>query len=206
MPDYSNSDKNKEEATKVIEKLVLKGEVISKPKGIGHKFRTIFLGGDAKSAAGYVFADIVLPSLRDLMFDALRGGAEKVIYGESRRSRNRPIEARSRVSYNAFSHMRDPREVGRVHLPDQPPRTVRSQRSGEKDLILTNKEDAEALVEKLIDIIDTYDVASVMDLNEILEWPSTPIDNKWGWNTLGKVEIRQVRDGWLIELPPVEEI
>lgn len=204
MTDYTNSDKSKEASSKVVEKLVLKGEVTQKPKGIGYKFRTIFLGGDAKTAASYVFADIILPSLRDLMFDTLRGGAEKVIYGETRRGRSRPIEARARTTYNAFSHMRDPREV--VHLPGQPPRRVRSERTTEKDLILSNKEDAEAVVEKLIDIIDTYDAASVMDLNEILGFASTPIDNKWGWTSLGKVDISQRREGWLIELPPAEEI
>lgn len=210
MPDYTNSDKSKElkEPTKIIEKLVLSGEVTTKKKGIGHKFRTIFLGGDAKSAAGYVVADVVLPAIRDLMFDALRGGAERLIYGESRRIRGRPIEARSRIQYSAFSHMRDPRE-SRVHLPDQVPRTTmryRTERADSKDLILSERSDAETVVERLIDIIDTYDVASVMDLNELLGLPSSPIDNKWGWTSLGKVEIRQVREGYLIELPPVEEI
>ena len=206
MPDYTNSDKSKEkEPTKVVEKLVLSGEVIQKKPGVGKKFKTIFLGGDAKSAANYVLADVVLPAIRDLMFDALRGGAERVIYGESRRARNRPIEARSRIQYSAFSHMRDPREA----RPDQSARTsmrYRTERADTRDLVLTERADAETLVERLIDIIDTYDAASVMDLNEILGLASTPIDNKWGWTSLGKVEIRQVREGYLVDLPPPEEI
>ncbi len=209
MTDYSNSDKSKErEPTKVVEKLVLSGEVIQKKPGIGKKFKTIFLGGDAKSAANYVLADVVLPAIRDLMFDALRGGAERVIYGESRRARNRPIEARSRIQYSAFSHMRDPREA-RAALSSEQPHTsmrYRTERADSRDLILSERSDAETLVERLIDIIDTYDVASVMDLNEILGLPSTPIDNKWGWTSLGKVEIRQVREGYLVDLPPPEEI
>jgi hypothetical protein len=82
----------------------------------------------------------------------------------------------------------------------------RTERADNRDLILSERADAETLVERLIDIIDTYDVASVMDLNEILGLPSTPIDNKWGWTSLGKVEIRQVREGYLVDLPPPEEI
>lgn len=208
MTDYSNSDKSKKEAepAKVIVPVVLTGEVTDKPKGIGSKFKNIFLGGDAKQAATYVAADVLLPALRDMIVDMTRSGIEKLVYGESRSGRRRPIEARSRIQYSAFSHMRDPRETSRVHLPDQAPRTRRLERAEANDLLLTEKADAETVVERLIDIIDTYEVASVADLNELLGRPSSHVDNKWGWTSLGKVEIRQVREGYLVDLPPVEEI
>jgi len=99
--------------------------------------------------------------------------------------------------------MRDPRE--RPNLPDQPS-LVRQQRREANEIILAQREDAELVVERLIDIIDKYDVASLADLYDLLGWPTTPIDNKWGWTFLKNVEIRQVRDGYLIDLPPLEAV
>jgi len=62
------------------------------------------------------------------------------------------------------------------------------------------------VVERLIDILDKYEVVSLADLYDLLGLPTSPIDNKWGWTVLKQVEIRQTREGYLIELPPLEEI
>jgi len=206
--DYQgNPNKAKEEKpAKQIEKVVT-GEVIQKPKSIGRKFKDIFLGGDLRASARSVTGDVILPAIRDLIVDAVSSGAKRLVYGESM-YRRRPTEYRPRVQYSnpinpSYRGMRDPRE--RPNLPDQPS-LVRQQRREANEIILAQREDAELVVERLIDIIDKYDVASLADLYDLLGWPTTPIDNKWGWTFLKNVEIRQVRDGYLIDLPPLEAV
>jgi len=92
-------------------------------------------------------------------------------------------------------------------LPDQPPRLPGgTARHDIGDLVLVSREEAEMVVERLIDIMDKYDVATVADLYDLVGLPSTHIDNKWGWTAGGGIEVRQVRDGYVIDLPPVEAI
>jgi len=204
--DYSgNSDKSKEPVpAKKIEKVVT-GEVLDKEPGLGRKFKNVFFGGDARQSARYVAGDVLLPALRNLIVDMVTMGIERVVYGEGARRRGRTSPITSRVQYNAYSAMRDPREISRgVNLPGQPPRL--SARAQDRDLILERREDAEAVLEQLVTIIDQYEVASVSDLNELLGRPSSHIDQKWGWTSLGHVAIRQVREGYHLDLPAAEEI
>ena len=44
------------------------------------------------------------------------------------------------------------------------------------------------------------------DLYDLTGLPSAHVDNKWGWTYLTNTEIRQIRDGYLLDLPPMEEI
>jgi hypothetical protein len=58
----------------------------------------------------------------------------------------------------------------------------------------------------MTDIIDVYKVASVTDLHDLVGLPSTYVDNKWGWENLSYANVRQIREGYLLDLPPVEPI
>lgn len=187
----------KEPVTKVVT-----GEVIQKKKSFGQRFKGIFLGGDIKNAGRYLVADVILPAVRNLFVDATTRGVERVVYGESAAQRRRgPSSFPSRISYNA------PVRRDRAYLPDQPPRAFpRQVRAETNDIVLAKREDAESVLESLTDIIDKYQVASVADLNQLTGLPSSHVDGKWGWYDVRGTAIRQVRDGYLLELPPAEEI
>lgn len=204
--DYQgNTNKDKEttdkKADKVIEKVVTV-EVIQKPKPLGRKFKETFFGGDFKMSMRYVAGDVLLPALRNLIVDMTTKGMERIVFGESS-YRRRPNEYRPTVQYNR-TPLRDPREIGRGRLPDQRP--YRSSRYEIKDIIIADRGEAELVVERLIDIIDKYEVASLADLYDLLGLATSHVDNKWGWTHLNNVEIRQIRDGYLIDLPALEEI
>lgn len=205
-----NTDKSKQ--PKKPEKQIVKvvtGEVVTKKTGIGQRFKNIFFGGDIKQAGRYVGAEIILPAIRNLVWDMISKGSERVIYGDSSRGR-RPYDYRPRYSYNNPIYRRDPRDIRErpSHLPDQAPysRGLTRRYEGQGQIILASREDAERVAELLLEIVSQYEVASMADLNEMLGLPSSHIDNKWGWTYLSNIEIRQIRDGYLLELPPVEEI
>jgi hypothetical protein len=205
--DYqSNSNKEKKvrpsPENKVVEKVVT-GKVIQKPPSLGSKFKATFFGGEFRGAMRYLAADVLLPAFRNLLVDATTKGVERVVYGESREYRRRPVDYGSRIQYN--SPMLPRRSPDRPRLPDQPAYT-RQIRRNTNDLVLASKEEANYVVERLLDIIETYDVASLADLYQLTGLPISPIDNKWGWTYLNQTEIKQVRDGYLIDLPPAEEI
>ena len=209
--DYQgNPNKDKEKKPeKQIEKVVT-GEAVQKPKSIGRKFKDIFFGGNVKASARFVTADVILPAFRDLLVDAISNGARRVVYGESMYRSRRPTDYRPRVQYsNPINPMyrNDPRydTRPRANLPDQR-NPYRTERRDANDIVLESKMDADRVVESLFEIVDKYEVASLADLYDLLGWQSSHTDNKWGWTQLNNIEVRQVRDGYLIDLPPLESV
>lgn len=192
--------KDKDQVKKEISKVVAVNAVIKK-KPIHKRFKETFFGGDAKTASKFVFTDVLLPALKNLVVDAGNTMLNRMMYGDSPRRRFGNEPSRSRFSYN------NPvmRSSERVMLPDQPPRMInRSSPVGE--IVLTTRDDAENVLEGLVNIIEKYEVASVADLYELVGLPSAHTDNKWGWSHLKYANVRQIRDGYLIELPQPEPI
>lgn len=211
--DYaSNSNKSKEAApeettevteTKVITKVVTTTGVV-KRKTIGKKLKGIFFGGDFKAAAKYVFADVLLPAARDMLFDSLNEGAKRVVYGERgpRGGRRASQDYRGYVQYNT-----PVRRSRSAMLPDQAPRM--QQRVGRRessDVLIASREEANLVLQTMIDCVDKYEQISVADLNELIGVQSANVDHRWGWTNLNQASIRQVRDGYMLELPPMEEL
>ena len=197
LPKKTKSDK----PDKVVEKVV-SGEVITRKKSISSRFRGIFFGGEFKGAVRYILSDVMLPALKNLVVDATSKGVERVVYGE-RGGRPRYDSRTPLVSYN-----RAPDRYRSVMLPDQPPYSNRqlSRKQEAGDIILISREEAELVLEGLSTILDKYDIASVADLHDLVGLPTTFVDNKWGWTRLGGSSIKQIREGFLLELPPVEPI
>lgn len=210
MTDYqSNSNKKKAEKAQLPEKKIEKvvtGEVVTRKKSLMQRFKSVFFGGDFKAAAAFVAADVLRPALRNMMADAGKGAIDRVVYGESAYQRRRVQEMRPRVQYNnpISRAARDPREV--VYLPDQPPHPYRQNRHEANEIILASREEAELVLERLIDIVDKYDVASLADLYDLVGLPSTHVDNKWGWSFLNNATVTQIREGYLLELPQLEAL
>jgi hypothetical protein len=194
---------------KNIEKVVTE-TVVMKPKPLGRKFKDMFFGGDAKQAARYVTGDVLLPALRNLIFDMVTKGVEGLIWGESRQSR-RPqnVNYGTRYRYDSRSYPGEPRD--RAFRPDPiniPSRmaTTSQNRYEMNEVIVSSREEADLVIERLSDILETYDAVSLADLYELLGLDKTPIHNKWGWNDITGTEARQVRQGYLLVLPPLEEL
>lgn len=202
-PKKPGNDPEVDPPSKKVEKVV-KTDAVEKPRTLGRRFKDVFFGGEFSGAAKYITADVLLPALRNLVVDASTKGIERIIYGEAA-PRRRP-EYRPRTQYNSpISHRReDPRD--RVYLPDQPAHNYRANRREANDIIIATRDEADLVLETLIEITQSYDVASLADLYELVGLPSSHTDNKWGWTHLGSASVRQVRDGYLLDLPTMEQI
>ena len=207
----SNKSKKKEDIPdKSVEK-VIEGEVVVKKKPLGKRFAETFFGGDVKNALQYVLAEVLLPEARKLVVEMAWKGTERVVFGDSRaRTRSPQYGVGTRYNYSAssnpFSH--DPRDQmtrRRANLPDQPSRPTRG-RIDDLYIVLASRAEAERVLEQLMMIIDKYQVTSVSDLNELVGLPTSHTDQNWGWDRLNDVIIRQVREGYLLDLPPADYI
>lgn len=202
--DYqANSDKSKEQRPeKKIEKVTV-NEVLVPKKPLGRKFKDLFIEADFKSVALYVFMDVLIPAAKDTIVDSARKGVERLVYGESA-IRRRNLGPGQRVTYQS------PINRGYSGVARNAPELNRgpraAQRNTREEFILASKEEAELVIERMNDLIDTYEVASVADLSELVGLPTSHIDNKWGWTSIGNAQVQQIREGYIIDLPPAEPI
>jgi hypothetical protein len=214
MPDYSNTDKGKSDpkkSNKVVEKVVV-SEVIIQKKPLGRKFRELFIEADFRGVFRYLGHDVLIPALRNMIVDAGTEGIRRMVYGQDavRRSRFGPGSRTTYTNYSS-SPLRGPIPA-RSYPIDPASRMapamaqVRPARLAQDDYVLATREEAEIVLEKMNDILDQYEVVTVGDLNELVGFSSTHIDQKYGWIYLGEIPIRQVRGGFLIDFPPAEPI
>lgn len=208
MQDYQgNANKNKTEGKppKNIEKVVVVPVVVQK-KSIGRKFKDLFHEADIKGVTRYVISDVLIPAARNMIVDGVESGIRRIAYGERAMRQRTTFGYGSRTTYNSpISRSSVPYDRPRMAPPvEQGPR--RSSRPAREDFLLSSREEAELVLERMNDIIDNYEVATVGDLNELVGLPSSHVDNKWGWVFVGDVQVRQVREGYLIDFPPPEPI
>lgn len=215
--DYAgNSNKAKEEAAKEntpavpeeknLEKVVT-GEVVVRKQGFGRKFKGLFFGEDFKNVCSYVYEEKIIPGIQNALFDAIVGGADRALWGRRKSpTTHQHPGMRPRIQYNNPDRGRlDPRTMS-ARLPNQPPHRSQVNRREANDIVLASRDDAKQVLDMMDNCINKYEVVSLADVYEILGLPKATVDQRWGWTNITSADIRQIRDGYLLELPPMEEI
>lgn len=205
MPDFPSNSKSQPPKPaapeKVIEPVVV-SEAASRKKSLGRRLREVFIGGDSKSVVNYVIADVLIPQAKDMFVEAVSTGFERMIYGENRSRRPgggyRPNVGAGPTNYTRYAD-RGNNPIGRHASGRQPNASLRTQSID--DILLATRVEAEAVVERMYDILENYDSVSVADLHGLLGWSSSYTDNKWGWTDLNGTDVRRVREGYILVLP-----
>jgi hypothetical protein len=210
----SNRHKDKAEDTVVKPEKkevtqVTQNQVVQRKKSVGKRLTETFVGGDARSVWAFVALDVLVPAARDMLADAVSQGAERMIYGEAqsvgRRSGRRPSGGQH-ISYNKYSGSR------RLGPPDERSRheigMSRRARAAHdfNEIVLATRIEAEEVLERLFDLLEKYEVATVADLYDLVGITGTHVDDKWGWVDLRGANIRRVRDGYLLDVPRPEPL
>ena len=66
---------------------------------------------------------------------------------------------------------------------------------------LYSEGEAEDVLSRMDELIDTYGVVSVADLYDLVGISCNYTDNKYGWTNLRNAEPVRVRDGYMLKLP-----
>lgn len=218
MADYAgNSKKAKAQASpetpadKKIERVVV-GEVIIQKKSVGHRLKAIFMEADLKTVARSVTTEILIPAAKAMIVDGGKFGLDRWVYGEAAIRRRQAMNPGPRTQYHnpqtiALGQPYSPSGsiLGRL-APQVSPEPRQQTRFAEDIVILQSKDEAEMVLERMTDALDQYQVVTLADFKALIGSPQTPVDYKWGWTFLGGAQIRTVREGWLLDLPPVEPI
>jgi hypothetical protein len=185
---------------------VVTGEVLRKKKSLRKRLSETFVGGDARSVSSYVFLDVLVPAAKDAISDAFSQGIEKMLFGEarspSRRSASRYGSNTGYTSYNRFT-------------PNSPLKTRDDSRSLSRrsrathnfdEIILATRVEADEVVDRLFNLLQQYEQATVADLCELVGITAQFTDEKWGWTDLRGAGVSRVRNGYLLDLPKPEPL
>ena len=210
FPGNSHTEKVKkkkqeeEKPVKNIEKVV-EGTVVQRKRGWWRRVQDAMTGDDAQTVGAYILYEVAIPAFRDLIFDIIRNGAERSLYGEVRPSRGsgRGFGRNNAINYGSMSRSRDDRDY-RNERREVSSRARRNHDFGE--IIIPDRGEAEEVIDRLVDLIDRFGVATISDLYDLVGVTSDHSDEKWGWYNLASARAVRTRDGYLLDLPRTEPI
>lgn len=192
MEDYKpNSHRSKEEQKLPEKKIepVVKGKVTTKKNNV-RKLTNTFVTEDIQNVKSYVLMDVLVPAIKKAISDIVTNGIDMLLYGETGRSRRKTNA--SVVSYrNYYDSRREER------YSSSRTRTGYSY----DDVVLETRGEAEDVLSRMDELIDTYGVVSVADLYDLVGISCNYTDNKYGWTNLRNAEPVRVRDGYMLKLP-----
>ena len=204
FPSNSMAPKPKpaEKPEEKVVKPITSGKVVRRKKPLGVRLREMFIGDSDQGVVEYVLGEVMVPALKEMVTDAVSQGIERMIFGENRPNRKRssgssgPFGNTGYTNYNRYSSNK--RE-------DRPRRTRQSHDFD--DVILDSRQEAQEVIDTLIDWIGKYDAVSVKDLYELVGEEFHHTDEKWGWTNLDRASVRRVgNQSYLLVLPKTEPL
>ena len=186
MAEYkSNSHRSKEQSSdKKVEKVISGNAKVKKRSA---------LSDDIQNIKSYVVMDVLIPAAKKAISDIVTNGIDMILYpgGNGRPKRSNA----NHVSYRSYYDNRD-----RDRRYDPETRSRRSSYSYD-DIIIDTRAEAEEVLERMDELLDTYNVVSVADLYDLVGISCSYTDNKYGWTNLRNAEVIRVRDGDFLKLP-----
>lgn len=197
MDEYkSNSHKSRQNQNddipeKKVEKVV-SGSVKSKKKNGLQKITNVFVPEDVDDVKSYIFEDIVVPAVKDIILDAV-----KAVLGVNNTYKGRSSTA-GKISYRKYYDDRDRRDR------DTPSQIKRAY--DYDDIVIENRGDAEEVLVRMDELIATYGLVSVADFYDLVGVSGNYTDNKYGWTDIRGATTVRVGDGYMIKLPRVKPL
>ena len=199
--DYApNSHKSKEEKAltevperKKLEKVVT-GKVKTKKRNEISKLGEIFIAEDARNVKSYILMEVLVPAVKKAISDIVTNGIDMLLFGEGGRTRR--TSSASTVSYRNYY---DQKDTTRRDYSSTRART----RTGYSydDIILETRGEAEEVLARMDELIETYGIVSVADMYDLVGKTCNYTDNKYGWTNILNAEPIHVRDGYMLKMP-----
>lgn len=153
-----------------------------------------------------LFKEVLVPALRNMTWDFFTSGIERAIYGDTERygrgrygaprPYDKPYRGQSRV---VRGRSRPQRSVNRYisHEPDEPVF---------EDAFFYDRVTAERVLGKMIELVDTYNVATVGNFDSLIGRTSSISAELWGWDDLRGVRVVPSSEGYVIRFPEIVPI
>lgn len=154
---------------------------------------------DVRTVGSDVMSDVILPAVKDLVFDIVSESFSRVLFGRSRT----PSRSRS-ASYTSYQQSYPgSTPYSRTYEPRQSA-TVRAYRPAWEPVVVATRQEASLVLQSMAEIRDEYGSVSVADLYGLIGITPEYTDENRGWTNPGVFEgvhIRRTSGGYLLNLP-----
>ena len=185
---YKNEKGLAQSEKKKVEKAI-QGTVKVKKSNELRKITDIFISEDIANVKSYIVMDVLIPTIKKAVSDIIKNGIDMILYGSV--SPTRSNSTANRISYSKYY--------------DDNRNTVRDSRakSGFRsdDIIFDNRGEAEIVLSRMDELIDTYGIVTIADLYDLAGVTGDYTTNNYGWTNIRSAEVVRVRDGYIIKMP-----
>lgn len=192
LPDNSHTGRENNKQTpdgKRAEKVV-QGKVKTK-KNEMRKLTDIFISEDIANVKQYILMDVLVPSIKKAVYDIVVNSLDMSLFGGRGGGKRSTADRVSYKDYNGVSRRDD--------------RAYSSSRTASgysyDDIILETRGEAEAVLSKMDEIMETYEIVRVADLYDLVGVTGDYTDNSYGWTNIRNARVERVRDGYRIVMP-----
>lgn len=186
------TNENNKPQDRKVEKVVT-GIVKTKKKSKISQAMDNFISEDAKNVKSYILGEVLIPAIKKAISDIVTDGIDIILYGETR-GKNRRSTA-DRVSYRSYYDDRGSRN----RMNER--QAIMAGSYSYDDIILSTRGEAEDVLSRMDELIETYGLVRVADLYDLVGITGNYTDNKYGWMNIRNAEIMRVRDGYMIKMP-----
>ena len=197
-PGNSHKSKDVKRTAPTDEKKIQKR--VSKPaktkkKGELRKIAEEFIVDDVKNIKTYVIADVLIPTIKDTIWDILTNTLDMFLFNGTKDHRKRG-KSSPKISYRDYYDSKNDR--GRNY-------EIRD-RFDYDDLEFDSRGEADAVLTGMLETIDQYGVVSVADMYDMADVTAPYTGNRYGWTSLRNAEVVRVRNAYIIKLPKAKPI
>lgn len=188
--------------TPISPKPVAKGHI--KPERLGAKFKRIFLSPDINNVGEFIFTDVFVPAIKDLIVNIIENTVNVAFFGNS--SRRPYIIGRGQNTQQGRASLYWNSSVGQSRpYANQMPAPQQQQvkaANNFRDICYTSKQEAEAVLNDMYGLLNQYGRVRVSDLYSLSGITSDNYtNNDYGWLNLQGSGVGRSRDGYILDLP-----
>lgn len=187
---------------------VVEGEVIRRKKSLGKRFMETFFG-DTKGIGRAVLEEILIPTAREMVFEAGKDALDRALFPDARGIGHRRGSSRGGpTNYRALSGGIAAKAIA---IRDDPrPALSRRARATHNfdEIILNSRREGEDILAQMFEVVERFDAVTVADLYEMVNIDANYTDRKFGWTgpMLSGAGVDRVKEGYLLDLPRPEAL
>lgn len=157
---------------------------------------TLFVA-DMKTIGMSVIKDVVVPSIKKLLYESVTNGLQMGMWGDTYNPRSNSNRIGSSIDYNGMS----------TRVFNNGNHITVNRTYGYNDWVFENRSDAVAKLEELNDRLSEFKIVSVADFYDIIGKTPQHTDVNYGWRNLSEAKVVATPDGgFSIRLPKAKVI
>ena len=173
----------------------LDGTIKPQKKSLMRRIADAFIATDRKDIKDYLVFDILIPGLKRGLEDVVH----MMLYNDKKSPHIERRRGESRIRRLEFNSLRDARRDDDEMLGS---RLI----AGECDLIFTTRSKAEEALDMVTERIEDRGFATLKYYYTITRQPTDWTQENWGWRSMAGAKVVEVRGGYKLRMPRLEEI